>query len=179
MYRKAAGLTLLCLLIFMPQAMAEMDEELAQAKQYLQAGDHKKAYKSYLALAKQGSFESQYVLASLYVDGKGTKQDPVEGYAWSVLAAESQNQEYVAYSEQLLDGIEDKKEAHYKAEKYRDKYGAEAQFERAQRTAMRRMDRAQCTGSRLSCGQNTQIYSTPIGDEGGVSPSSVTTEGGN
>lgn len=129
------------------------EEYREQADGFYQDQEFRKAHKIYYKLAKTGDHYSQDQLAHMYAEGEGKSTDIVEAYAWSVLAAQSGDEEMVQNSEQLFSQLEDKGEAEKRAEelkrKYSDEVLAEKERIRAQRSARKRA--GNCTGSRITC----------------------------
>lgn len=166
-------------LVLATPASADIIEDLEKAETYLAEGEDRKAYKAYRSLARAGHFPSQRRLAEFYAQGVGTKPDPVEAYAWSVLAAETGREEFVEYSGQLLAAIpaDTQPKAEKTAEKLMKKYGVEAQLERQLRLAEREKNLNQCTGSRVSCSRATQSYDADA--TGVIAPQPIPTVGDN
>ena len=125
-----------------------------RAERYYQRGDFRKAWRSFLKLAKEGDHYSQYRVAQMFAEGQGTGTDLTEAYAWAFLAAEGDLPEVEAFRDDLLQRVEDKTEAHEEAEKLMGKYGTAALLEKASRSGQRNSagDDA-CTGQRLPCRQ--------------------------
>ena len=55
------------------------------------AGDYERAFDLFQIVARWGEKDSQFKLATMYIEGKGTSPDVIEGYAWLKTAAESGN----------------------------------------------------------------------------------------
>ena len=125
----------------------------ADANQHYLKHNFKKAYKIYYKLAKAGDHDSQLRLAEMIANGEGKSIDLSEAYAWSVLAAESGEQDMQIKSDELLELNSDKIQAQSKAEKLKKKYGKQALRHKAnKRTAREGYKRSgACTGSRLAC----------------------------
>ena len=135
---------------------SQLQESRSEADQYYQQGDFKKAYKGYYKLAKTGDNYSQHRVSEIYANGEGKKIDLTKAYAWSALAAESGQEEWVSYSDELLQRTKDKDKALKYAGKLNKKYGQEAIKNKTER---RRRDDifnvgTNCTGSRMSCKKN-------------------------
>ena len=132
---------------------SEVKEYRAEAAQYYEKDNYKKAYKIYFKLAKIGDHYSQNKLSQMYVDGKGKKVDLNEAYAWAVLAAESGVEGIVAKSERLLQQTEDKTAAEKRASRLLNKYGKDALLSKAERKEMMKYNHKSggCTGSKLGC----------------------------
>lgn len=120
------------------------------ADEYYQEGDYRKAYRKYRDLAKVGDSFAQYRLSTMNLYGHGVSKDPVEAFAWSVLAAQNKHGDLVQYRDLLYQALpeHDRDDAEEKAEKYMDRYGNLALAEKARRSARRQL--SSCTGSRLS-----------------------------
>jgi TPR repeat protein len=159
---------LICLLfavVHTSTAMAkkELTDFHAEAAEYYEEGNFKKAYKTYYKLAKIGDHKSQYWVAQMYARGEGKDVDLEEAYAWAYLAAESGNDIAIEKSTALFESNPDKAAAQKRADKLMKKYGKEAQEERAARIAQRDTGRrsGSCVGSRLTC-QRGSAYDAPI-----------------
>lgn len=172
------SLTLLTGLCAIPAAWADLEEDRAKADAYLEAGNEKKAFKAYRTLARDGDHHAQFTLAEMYETGTGTKQDLIEAYAWSVLAAESKVEALNVYSQQLLVQISDKEKAQHEARQLLNKYGKEALQAKAERLGDLRgsgQRYGSCTGSRLSC--NRRVESVAISPVGGAGAPPVSSGG--
>jgi TPR repeat protein len=128
----------------------ETQKSRGEADEYFQQGNFSKAFKEYRKLAKSGDHYSQDQLAQMYAKGQGKKADLSEAYAWSVLAAEGGNKEFVANSEALLQRTPDKAKALKSAEKLQKKYGKQALATRAEKKG-RFIPGSDCTGTKLGC----------------------------
>jgi TPR repeat protein len=174
MIRKLAILTALLGAFFTTQvAFAGLEEDRAKADAYLESGDEKKAFKQYRELARDGDYDSQFMVAEMYATGLGTKTDMYDAYGWATLAAESESAEAKAYSEELLTKVEDKDKAIRESLKLKNKYGKEALQAKANRYAEHGATGARagaCTGSRLSCNRRVEAIS--------ISPTAGGTVGG-
>ena len=131
----------------------EAKEYRAEADQYYAAKNYKKAYKGYFKLAKLGDHYSQDRVSHMYANGEGKDVDLEEAYAWSVLAAESGNDELMGRRDSLLEQTSDKTLAQKKADKLMDKYGEAALKKKAEsKERLRRNTKSGgCTGSKLDC----------------------------
>lgn len=147
-----------CLMLFaalqIPVTFAKEAQEFrTEADQYYLESNFKKAYKIYYKLAKTGDHYSQDRISSMYARGHGKSADLTEAYAWSVLAAEGGEEDWVTSSEELLFQVEDKSKAQKKAEKLMRKYGKSAlrikAVKQAKRDDMKRS--GACTGSHMAC----------------------------
>lgn len=137
----------------------ELVDYQVEAEKYYEAGDYKKAYKSYYKLAKIGDHKSQYWVATMNAQGEGRKVNLEDAYGWSYLAAESGNETAISKSEELLEQNSDKTAAEKRANKLIKKYGKEAQQARLERIA--KMDAGRragsCVGSRLTCNRGRGV----------------------
>ena len=131
----------------------EMQEYRSEADQFYQQGNFKKAYKAYYKLAKTGDHYSQHLVSEMYAKGEGKKVNLTKAYAWSVLAAEGGQEEYVSYSDELLQRTNDKTKALGSAGKLKKKYGKQALETKAERRGRDELYIAgsNCTGSRMPC----------------------------
>jgi len=141
----------------------ELTEYRAEADQYYDDGNYKKAYKGYLKIAKIGDQYSQHWVSHMYENGEGKSVDLEDAYAWSVLAAEGGDEKLVAHSAGLLEQIIDKAGAQKAAKKLMGKYGKQALEDKAAYLAKRDTGRRSgaCTGSRLTCNR-AYGYDAPI-----------------
>ena len=105
-----------------------LDETLLKAQNAIQAQQYEEAFALYQTAAQWGHKGAQYVLGELYSQGKGVAQDPVTGYAWLQVAAESPDRDIrkarTAAGKKL--STEQKAEADALAEKLASSYGSEA-----------------------------------------------------
>jgi len=131
----------------------EAKEYRAEADQYYAAKNYKKAYKGYSKLAKQGDHYSQDRISQMFANGEGKNVDLTEAYAWSVLAAESGNDEFTGRRDDLLEQTSDKSAAQKKADKLVGKYGEAALKKKAEskERLKRNTQSGGCTGSKLDC----------------------------
>jgi len=137
-----------------PVLMANEAQELrTKSDEYYEKSNFKKAYKGYYKLAKAGDRYSQARVSHMYATGEYKSIDLTEAYAWSMVAAESGKEKYVNISTELLLQADNKTAAEKRANRLVDKYGKEAQRERAARLAAKENDKrsGQCTGTRLAC----------------------------
>ena len=139
---------------FLPEsARADIDPGVARAQQhadrFYEAGEYRKAYRKYIELAKIGDSFSQYRVSYMHYSGEGQATDPVEAYAWAVLAAQNGNHDLVAYRDAIWDALPeaDRHEAEDLAANYLNRWGNLALAEEAARKARQRL--RDCTGSRL------------------------------
>ena len=151
-------LILACLTLFAvlqaPEAFAkEIQEYRTEADQHYLERNFKKAYKIYYKLAKSGDHYSQDRVSYMYANGEGKTVDLTEAYAWSVLAAEAGEENWVNSSDELLLRANDKPEAQERAVKLKKKYGKDTLRRKAAKQAQRdRMKRSgACTGSHMAC----------------------------
>ncbi len=87
--------------------------------------DYAAAHKVYLTLAKNGDKFSQYRLAVMYQKGRGIEQNLPQAYAWSEVASETGQQDYLNYHRRLSRQLNDAQivPAGKLAEEYLAKYG--------------------------------------------------------
>lgn len=127
----------------------DMLQSRIEADQYYQQGSYSRAFKAYLKLAKAGDYYSQDRVSQMYASGEGKKVNLTEAYAWSVLAAESGEEQWEKNSQALLQRVRDPAKAQKKAEKLVKKYGRKTQERKAAASANR--DPSRCIGSLLAC----------------------------
>ena len=158
----------ICVLVFAAaQTSSAIAKDLlefrAEADQYYDAGNFKKAYKGYLKIAKIGDQYSQYWVSHMFANGEGRTVDLEDAYAWSVLAAEGGDEKLVTHSTDLFDQIDNKDGAEKAARKLMNKYGKQALDDKAEYLAKRDAGRRSgaCTGSRLTCNR-AYGYDAPI-----------------
>jgi TPR repeat protein len=160
-----------------PAAIAkELNEYRAEADQYYQDGDFKKARSGYLKLAKIGDHYSQYWISKMYANGEGKKANLPEAYGWSVLAAESGKEELIRNSEEILVLNTDQDKAQSKARKLMKKYGKEALDAKAEMIAKRDQGRraGSCVGSRLTCSRGA-AFAAPMSNGDITNPAAAQT----
>ena len=139
---------------FAPAVMAnDLQKGQAKADRYYQQGNFSKAYKSYLKMAKKGDHYSQDQISHIFANGKGKSTDINQAYAWSVLAAESGDEQMISNSDALLQRADNPAKAQSSAEKLKKKYGTEALKLKAYKLARREEERnsGSCTGTHLQC----------------------------
>ena len=106
---------------------ATLQDTLLNAQAAVQAQDYEQAFTLYQTAAEWGHKGAQYVLGNLYLQGKGVAKDPVTGYAWLQVAAESPDREIrkarTAAGKNLTS--EQKAQAEALAEKLTLAYGSE------------------------------------------------------
>ncbi|MEJ8568001.1 hypothetical protein [Elongatibacter sediminis] len=124
------------------RAAARADADYAE-------GDHHRAFRQYVRLAKKGDPFSQYRASYMYLMGEGVEQDLVNAFAWAVLAAESEAPQLETYLGEVKDRIpvDQRETAQKRAENYLRQWGRVALAVEARRKADRQM--RSCTGSRL------------------------------
>lgn len=61
--------------------------DLRGAYRDYQKGDYAHAFQEFVALAKLGQPQAQFVVAEMYHDGQGTDASDIHAYAWAILAA--------------------------------------------------------------------------------------------
>lgn len=134
-------------------AAATWKEDQAKADQLYEAGEYKKAFKIYVKLGKMGVSHSQDRVSRMYENGEGTKTNPVEAYAWSVLAAQRGATEKIERRDSLLEQSTDKQKAEKKADKLMAKYSRTALQKKADSKAKLKHNTKSggCTGSKLGC----------------------------
>jgi TPR repeat protein len=130
-----------------------LQEYRSEADQYYQQGNFKKAYKAYLKLAKTGDNYSQHLVSKMYANGEGKSANLTKAYAWSTLAAESGQEQWINYSDELLQRINDKDKALNSAGKLKKKYGQEALKNKSERRGREELYEAgsTCTGTKIAC----------------------------
>lgn len=96
-----------------------------QADLSFNEGKYKAAYDSYLELAKTNDKYSQYRLAYMYLQGLHVDKQPKEAFAWSAVAAENGQSEYLGLFNLIKGELTDTeiKQSIDHAEVYRKKYG--------------------------------------------------------
>jgi TPR repeat protein len=132
---------------------ATLQDYRSEADQYYQQGNFKKAYKAYLKLAKTGDNYSQHLVSTMYANGEGKSENLTKAYAWSTLAAESGQDQWVNYSDELLQRINDKDKALNSANKLKKKYDQKALKNKAERRTRDELYEAgsKCTGTKMAC----------------------------
>ena len=136
-----------------PELLAKDAKEVrAQADQYYEDLNYKKAYKLYFKLAKAGDRYSQRRVSDMYAKGEGKKVDMTEAYAWAALAAEGKEEKLAGINQEILPLTEKPETAEAKAAKLLKKYGRVAQRERIARMQRKSvLEHGSCTGSKLAC----------------------------
>jgi hypothetical protein len=111
--------------------------------------NYKKALSSYRALARTGDIFSQYRIATMYMQGQGTKVNLHEAYGWAVLSTQSNNPDLVKFKQELFESIPDgeKEKAHDRARELWEKYSNRAIAAETRRNIQREL--RSCTGSRI------------------------------
>lgn len=149
-------LTVACTLLFAalqaPAVMAnDLQEYQLEADAHYEHGNFKKAHKAYLKLAKKGDHYSQDRVAQMYANGEGKSADLTQAYAWSVLAVESGEEQWMSNSDVLLQRADNPAKAQSSAEKLKKKYGKAALEKKAAQMARRDSQRrsGSCTGTRI------------------------------
>lgn len=149
---------LTCALLFFalqsPALVAnDLQDARTEADQYYQAQRYNESYKMYYKLAKLGDHYSQSQLATMYANGEGKSVDLAEAYAWSTLAAQSDDENLAQQSDELLLQVKDKARAEKKAAKLKKRYGDQALQEQADKRERikRSHEMGGCTGARLGC----------------------------
>lgn len=151
-------IALLFMAIALP-ALASSKEQgkLEQAESLYELGDHDRAYRQYLALAKDGHPLAQYRVSYMLAMGLGTREDAVESLAWAVLAKENTGEileEYQGVVAAMVPG-KSRKKAQKKADYYLRRWGDEVSAKNEGTMAKR--SEGGCTGSRLAgnCGSSS------------------------
>jgi len=151
-------LIVVCSLLFFalqaPVVLASTwQEDQAEADQYYEDGEFKKAFKMYVKLGKRGVSHSQDRVSIMYESGEGTKVNLTEAYAWSVLAAQRGATDKMSRRDSLLEQSNDKKVAEKRAKKLMSKYGRGALLAKSDSKAKLKLNTKSggCTGSKLSC----------------------------
>jgi TPR repeat protein len=157
-------------------AVADLAEDRMRADALLADGEEKKALKAYENLGRAGDHDAQYLVSVFYAQGRGTKQDLVEAYGWSVLAAEAGLDKLDRHSAELYAMVDEgkRKKADKKANSLVRKYGKEALEVKAKRLSERGAGRSMgsCTGSRLNCrGATNSTYMPAVGPGAPPQPS--------
>jgi TPR repeat protein len=158
-HMKTAVITALVVLTFFhfSSSMANEARQMrAEADQYYASSDYKRAFKTYLKLAKFGDRYSQNKVSDMYANGEGRSVDMVDAYAWAAVAVEGNDEKLAKLKEDLYSRIEDTAKAEKEAAKLVKKYGRQAHQKRiAQHNKRGRVvDEGSCTGSKLACPRN-------------------------
>lgn len=141
---------LLSATLLSPTVLAETAAEIrSKAALYDQQGEFKRAFKSYLKLAKAGDQPSQERVAKMYEAGEGRSVNLTDAYAWAVVAAEGGKESMVEFSESLLPRTKNPAKAEKKAARLIKNYGRKTQQRKAEQRANR--DPSRCIGSLLAC----------------------------
>lgn len=137
-----------------------VDQLRDMADQQYQEEDWSRALKSYNQLAEYGDKFAQYRLSVMHLEGLGTREDVIEAYAWSALAAETENENLRNYQDTLwqLVPAEHHKKAKSRAKKLSGRYGDLAIARKNHRQATRQL--RSCTGSRLGSSCEFVQYSS-------------------
>lgn len=112
-------------------------------------GHHRKAYDTYLTLARLGDQFSQYRIAFMLQNGMGVPRDLTKALAWAYVAAEKRTQPALDQYESIKAAMSDEQwqAAEPLAMQYLKDYGVSASSRRAYNIIRRQL--RQCTGSRL------------------------------
>ena len=105
-----------------------LDQTLIQAQSAIEAQDYDQAFKLYKQAAIWGHKGAQYVLGELYIQGKGVAKDPVTGYAWLEVAAESRDRDFIRARKAAAKNLSEaqKHQADELAQKLASSFGLEA-----------------------------------------------------
>ncbi len=128
------------------------DAKLAFAQMQTLAGDlyqqqaYEKAYTLYRVLAEYGDKFSQHRLAVMYQNARGAQQDLVQAYAWSHVAAEASQQDFIHYHRLISRRLNDRQmtEADHLARQYLADYGIYSNLNKAKKVV--RKHRSACPG---------------------------------
>lgn len=144
------------------RAAARADADYAE-------GDYRRAFKTYLQLAKKGDPFSQYRASYMYLTGEGVERDYARAFAWAVLAAESEDPQLEAYLEEVkvLVPTDTRDDAQEQAEHHLREWGRVALAIEARRKADRRL--RSCTGSRLGT-RCEEVYAMEMPKFWSISP---------
>jgi len=85
-----------------------LDQTMSDAKNAVAEENYTQAFELYSKAAHWGHKGAQYILGELYMMGKGVARDPVVGYAWLEVAAESRVHEIVRARNQAKKELSDK-----------------------------------------------------------------------
>lgn len=67
------------------------EQQFAQGSEAFNKGDYQTAFKLFQSLAEQGHSRAQYLVGSMYDEGKGIKKDDFEAVKWLQKAAQGLN----------------------------------------------------------------------------------------
>lgn len=104
-------------------------EQLKDAFVQYQSSNYEQALPALEAMAKHGEKRAQYIVATMYLNAQGTKQDLTKSYAWLKVANEQKNNHW----KKPLLMLDKKLSAQYlidvrqEADAYVNKYGVKAQ----------------------------------------------------
>lgn len=112
----------------MPRLKSHYMNKVESALLSLNSKNYEHAFKKLSSTARWGHKESQFYLATMYLQGQGTSQDIVKAWVWLNLALEQRNSDWVIMKRKLSEHIPE--EAQQALEKeveiFRNKYGADA-----------------------------------------------------
>jgi TPR repeat protein len=112
----------------MPRLKSHYIQKVDAALLALNAKKYEKAYTKLSSTARWGHKESQFYLATMYLQGQGTAQDIPKAWIWLNLALEQRNTDWVIMKRKLAKYIPEPAQQLLEKEiaVYRHKYGAEA-----------------------------------------------------
>ncbi len=112
----------------MPRLKSHYIQKVDAALLALNAKKYEKAYKKLSSTARWGHKESQFYLATMYLQGQGTAQDIPKAWIWLNLALEQRNTDWVIMKRKLAKYIPEPTQQLLEKEidVYRHQYGAEA-----------------------------------------------------
>lgn len=103
--------------------------QLKNAFVHYQSSNYEQALPALEAMAKHGEKRAQYIVATMYLNGQGTKQDLTKSYAWLKVANEQKNNQWkkpLLMLDQKL-SAEHLVDLRQEADVYIDMYGVKAQ----------------------------------------------------
>jgi hypothetical protein len=112
----------------MPRLKSHYNQKVDSALLALNAKKYKKAYRKLSNTARWGHKESQFYLATMYLQGQGTTQDIPKAWIWLNLALEQRNTDWIIMKRRLAQHIPEDAQLMLdkEIEIYRNKYGASA-----------------------------------------------------
>lgn len=119
------------------------------ADRFYASGHYDMALRDYMILSSYSDKYSQYRLATMYYDGKGTTKDLIEAYAWSFVSAESRKPDFVEFHKQVRSQLSEQElvAAREKASDYIARSGLFRAAIDARKMIAR--EKSECTGSRV------------------------------
>jgi TPR repeat protein len=111
-----------------PRLKSHYMQKVNAALLALNAKKYDKAYQKMSSTARWGHKESQFYLATMYLQGQGTTQDIPKAWIWLNLALEQRNSDWIIMKRKLAKYIPEQAQQVLEKEidDYRDRYGAEA-----------------------------------------------------